>query len=45
MTASGVEIDLSHEQSRAIAEAVREELARRRISRQRLADAPEAAPT
>lgn len=38
MTASGVEIDLSHEQSRAIAEAVREELARRRISRQRLAD-------
>jgi len=37
-TATVAEIDLSHEQSRSIAAAVREELARRRISRQRLAD-------
>ena len=38
MDAAPAEIDLSRSLSRAIAEAVREELARRRISRQRLAD-------
>jgi transcriptional regulator with XRE-family HTH domain len=38
VSVSPAEVDLSHDQSRAIAEAVREELARRRISRQRLAD-------
>ncbi len=38
LSAPAAEVDLSQDQSRAIAAAVREELARRRISRQRLAD-------
>ncbi len=38
VSASAAEVDLSHAQSRVIAAAVREELARRRISRQRPAD-------